>query len=204
MTGKTGRKVSRNLLVCFFGLATLVAGGCKKPSAVPEGGGQESAPAKLDACALITKEEIQSIQGSSINETKSNARSEGAFRVSQCVYIAEDFVKSVSLMVTQSKPEGDGKRTPKDFWQEIFGRYNPEEGASGQGKEGGESGKKGKTPPKKIDGLGDEAYWSTGLTSVLHVLKKDTIVYLSIGGADNDETKMNKSRALMEKALTRL
>ena len=195
MTGK--------LFVCFFGVEVLVAGGCKKPPAVTDQG-KELAPAKSDACGLITHEEIQSIQGSAVKESKSSGRIEGAFRVSQCVYVAEDFVKSVSLMVTQSNPDGQVKRTPKDFWQEIFGRYHKEEETSEPGPQGGESGKKSKTPPKQIDGLGDEAYWSSGITSVLHVLKNDTIIYLSIGGAGNDETKMNKSRALMEKALTRL
>lgn len=195
--------MSTTLFVCFSAVVVLAATGCKKPPTVTDQG-KESPSAKLDACGLITKEEIQSIQGSSIKETKSSGRIEGAFRVSQCVYVAEDFVKSVSLMVTQSNPDGQVKRTPKDFWQEIFGRYHKEQETSEPGQPGGESGKKRKTPPKQIDGLGDEAYWSSGITSVLHVLKNDTIIYLSIGGADNDETKMNKSRALMEKALTRL
>lgn len=196
--------MNRKLFVCFFGAVVLVAAGCKKPPVVPEGA-KETVPAKFDACGLITKEEIQSIQGSPIRETKSTTRGEGAFRASQCIYIAEEFVKSVSLAVTQRNPDVQGARTPKDFWQETFGRFSKGEETPEPGKEGGEEEeKKKKRPPRKIDGLGDEAYWSSGITSALHVLKNDTIIYISLGGPDNDETKLNKSKALVEKALARL
>ena len=195
--------MNRKAFISFFFVALLAAGGCKKPPATTVEK-KEAAPAKFDACGLITREEIESIQGSPVKDTKGTTRSDPAFRVSQCVYVVEEFVKSVSLMVTQGNPEGQGKRTAKDFWQETYGRYNKAEGTAEQGKQGEESEEKNKRPPKKIDGLGDEAYWSSGITTALHVLKGDTIIYLSIGGADNDETKLNKSRALVEKVLARL
>ena len=44
---------------------------------------------KFDACALITKEEIEAIEGSPITDVKSSENSDGEFRVSQCFYTAK-------------------------------------------------------------------------------------------------------------------
>ena len=60
-------------------------------------------------------------------------------------------------------------------------------------------------PPKKIDGLGDEAFWvSNRFGGVLYVLKGDAFISIGVGGTDDEETKLKKSKALAEKALERL
>ena len=62
-------------------------------------------------------------------------------------------------------------------------------------------------PPKKISGVGDEAFWfGSRVGGALYVLKgeKDLFIRISVGGADNEETKINKSKALAQKALKRL
>jgi hypothetical protein len=60
-------------------------------------------------------------------------------------------------------------------------------------------------PPKKIDGIGDEAYWTAGrIGGALYILKDDTFIRISVGGRDKEETKIDKSKALAEKALRRL
>ena len=60
-------------------------------------------------------------------------------------------------------------------------------------------------PPKKIDGVGDEAFWiGNRVGGALYVLKKDAFIRISIGGPDNEESKIKKLKALAEKALPRL
>ena len=169
---------------------------------------------KVDACTLITKEEIQAIQGSPITDTKGSESSAGAFRVSQCYFATAEPNKSVSLAVTQS--EGAGKRSPRDFWNETFGRFK---GSEKEREREGDNEKKESlreqrrgteeehesAPPKKIDGVGEEAYWTASrIGGALYVLKKDAFIRISVGGPDNIETKLTKSKALAAKALPRL
>jgi hypothetical protein len=176
------------------------------PSASPA----QEAP-KFDACALITKEEIQAIQDSPIIDVKSSGNSEGEFEVSQCFYTAKEYSRSVSLAVTQSNPGRPGNRTPKDFWKETFGRFSGDEAASEKEKKetpapGREKGEEEKSiPPKKIDGLGDEAYWTGNrLGGALYVLKKNSFIRVAVGGPDSQEMMITKTKALAEKALSRL
>ena len=58
-------------------------------------------------------------------------------------------------------------------------------------------------PPKKIPGIGDEAYWTAGPGGALYVLKGDAFIRISLGGSDDEETKIEKSKALASKALAR-
>src|SRR5438105_4172534 len=102
------------LVVCFV-ILLLTFGGCKKspdsrstsqpkPTASPAG--NEAALPKFDACTLLTKEEIQAVQGSAITDTKSSENAQGAFRMSQCYFAAAESDKSVSLSVTLAKAGG--------------------------------------------------------------------------------------------------
>ena len=60
-------------------------------------------------------------------------------------------------------------------------------------------------PPKKIDGIGDDAFWSPNpVGGAIYVLKKDVFIRLSIGGRDNEQGKLDKSKALAQKAIDRL
>ncbi len=62
-----------------------------------------------------------------------------------------------------------------------------------------------RVPPKKIEGLGDDAYWvGTRVGGTLYVLKKGAFIRLSLGGPDSQEMKIEKSKKLAEKALGRL
>lgn len=179
-------------------------------STATEKANPESARAELNACALMTKEEVEAIQQSAMQETKSSARPDGAFRLSQCFYTAADFTRSVTVAVTQNDPQGKIKRSPRDFWKETFGRY------SGDQKEGEEDRdekarkprreeeEKELIPPTKITDIGDEAFWTGGPGGTLYVLRKDVFIRISVGGPDNEETKLAKSKALAQQALSRL
>lgn len=136
------------------------------------------------------------------------------FRLSQCYYSAAESGKSVSLALTQANPDYQGKRTPKDFWNETFGPYDQEKEADRisppqSASEGGAKPDKEKedkaAPPRKIDGVGEDAFWvGNRVGGALYVLKDNAILRISVGGPDNQETKITKSKTLALKALRRL
>lgn len=180
-------------VVCFLFLPSIFSG-CEK---------RTSTTAKLDACALIQREEVGAIVGSPIKEVQSSVHAERSFRVSHCLYTAEEFSKSVSFSITQKDPDSSDTRTPKDFWTETFGGYTDEEKEHEADKKepGHDKEEEESPPPKKIDGLGDEAYW---MRSGLYVLRKDVFIRISVGGAGSDDSKLEKSRALAAMAVKRL
>jgi len=204
------------VLVFLFCSLVAICAGCKKHEATQwvSSANQESNQAELDVCGLITKQEIEAIQRSPIKETKSSVRSDAGFRVSQCLYTAEDFSKSVSLAVTQRDPASSGKLSVKDFWNETFVRFTDKEKESNGGKEEREKPRqeprregeeKAFIPPKKIAGIGDDAFWSPNpVGGAIYVLKKDVFIRISIGGHDNEEGKLDKSKALARMAIDRL
>ena len=153
-----------------------------------------------DACGLISKEEVESIQAAPVNETKTSEHSDGALLVSQCFYTAAEFSKSVALALVQSDPKQGSKRSPKDFWKEKFDPYQDEEPKTKSGDE-----KEQGSAPKKIEGLGDDAYWvGNRFGGMLYVLRGDAFISIGVGGTDDEDTKLKKSKALAEKALQHL
>ena len=198
-----------NVLVLLFCSLMAVAPGCKKRETlkpVPKTS-SELDRAQGDVCRLITSEEIGAIQGSPIKEPKGSTRSENGFRVSQCFYTAAEFSKSVNLAVIQKDPDNSAKQSPKDFWKEKFGRFSGDEEARDKNERESERNeeKERLIPPKQIDGIGDEAYWvSNRFGGVLYVLKGDAFISIGLGGTDDEETKLTKSKALAQKALQRL
>ena len=187
------------LLFCFL---LAVGGGCKKretPKPVPKAN-SELGHALDNVCHLITTEEIGAIQGSPIKEPQGSTRSENGFRVSQCFYTAAEFSKSVNLALVQRDPNRSSGRSPKDFWKEKFDPYENEEP-----QRDGEGEKEKGPPPKRIASLGDEAYWASNrFGGTLYVLKGDAFISIGLGGTDDQETKLEKSKAIAQKALQRL
>ena len=61
-----------------------------------------------------------------------------------------------------------------------------------------------KMPPKRIPDLGEEAFWTGGPTGGLFVLQGDFYIRISVGGPDDDATKIRKSTALAQVVLKRL
>ncbi len=195
---------------CALSLLLL---GCGKKAPLSQTGIGKSdvddTSAPFNACTLVTNEEIQATQGSAVSEARSSEKSD-VFHASQCYYVTVQANQSVSLVVTRSL--GAGHRSPKEFWSETFGRYDKGESEEEEEREkdprsrNGRGEKEGETEPKpaKIDGLGDSAYWTGDrFGGALYVLKKDAYLRISIGGRDSDEGKINKSKALAAKALSR-
>ncbi len=178
-------------LLCLATSLLVILWGCKQ---------QRDATVARDACSLISKQEIESVQNAPVKEAKSSEHLDGTFRVSQCLYTAAEFSKSVTLALVRSDPKEGSKRSPKDFWKEKFDPYQNEEPKTKTGEE-----KEQGPAPKKIEGLGDDAYWvANRFGGILYVLKGDAFISIGIGGTDDQETKLKKSKALAEKALQRL
>jgi hypothetical protein len=153
-----------------------------------------------DACSLVSKEEIESVQATPVNDTKSSQRSDDVFLVAQCFYATAESSKSVNLALVQKNPDQQNKRSPKDFWKEKFDPYREEEPKTNRGDE-----KEQGPAPKKISHLGDDAYWAGNrFGGVLYVLKGDAFISIGIGGTDDEATKLKKSKALAQKALQRM
>jgi len=211
-----------NVVISLLSLALFVLASCEKRSSrqpVAEAK-PESSSAKLDACGLLIGAEMEEIMGSPLKETKSSGAANEGVRVSQCFYTAQEFSKSVSLAVTRSDPGSSVKRSANAYWEEMFGRFRNEEKEKARESEGDkekkeslreqrEKGKEeeGGAPPKKISGVGDEAFWiGNRVGGALYVLKKDknAFIRISVGGPDKEEIKIDKCKALAQKAIDRL
>ena len=197
-------------LLPLFAAALLLVGGCGK---LRHQNAQASPLPPLEACSLLTPAEIEAIQGSPIKDTKSSGTANGGLRVSQCFFSAAEFSKSVSLSITQTDTSTPSPRSAKSFWNETFGKF---EGEAKEGKgdeEKRESLREQKREgeeeegarPKKITGVGDAAYWTASrVGGALYVLHKDAFLRISIGGPDPEDKRIEKCKALAEKALARM
>ena len=180
-----------------------------------------SAPAKgkIDACSLLTRQEIQSVQGESLKETKATGTAESGFSISQCFFSLPTLNNSISLVVTQ-KGDGAGARDPKEFWEATFDKESEAEREKERNKKSEKEREKDVKkardrnreeeeeegpPAQKIAGVGDEAFWTgSRVGGALYVLKGNTYLRVSVGGAGSQQTKIDKSKALARLALKRI
>ena len=192
----------------LFAIALVLAiTGCRKSKT--ESASSQSDQTKIVACSLISNDEVQKIQGSPVKDTKPSESADSSFRISQCFYSTEVFNKSVSLAVTQRNPDSTSARDPKTFWKETFGRYQgvvkEQEGDEEKKKSLGEEEEERGQPPKKIEGVGDDAWWTANrMGGALYVLKNNVFIRVSVGGPGSQEDKIEQSKALAAKALSRL
>jgi hypothetical protein len=154
----------------------------------------------LDACAMIEKSEIASVQGAPVQSEVPSTQAGNALAISQCYYTvaSADGSKnlSVHLEVIQADPKGSNPKAVKDYWERAFGEKR-------KGEEGEE--KEASKPPQPVSGVGEEAFWiGNAKVGALYALKKDKMVRLSIGGAYDPKTRLEKSKMLIENVLKRL
>lgn len=182
----------------------------------PSGAAPAPASGNSDACALLTSDEIKAVQGEAVKESKPSQRGEASFAVAQCFYTTPTFTKSVSLEMTQRA--ANAKTSPRDFWEEQFGRYEQAGGRERErerarererekdkGRGGREEEEEEGAPPTPVSGIGDEAFWvNSRVSGTLYVLKGDRFIRISLGGADDDATRQKKAKTLAQKALARL
>lgn len=205
------KRRTRAQLATSLALLAIVAAGCSKsdnpavsttspqPSASVSQSTASATPKREGdgafACTLLTKEETQAVQGEPFKETKASQKSHGGLAISQCYFELPTAVNSIVVTVTQ-RAEGDGGRDPKQNWQELFHRDKASEKKE-EGKE--EHG------PEKIEGLGDEAFWTgSRVGGALYVLKGNSFVRISVGGGGDRAEKIEKSKTLAQSVLNRL
>jgi hypothetical protein len=187
------------IVISLLGIA---AASCSKPktpgltnSTSPPNTPPPAASSPVDdayACTLLTKEEIQAVQGEQFKDTKPSQKSGAGVIVSQCYFELPTAVNSIVLTVTR---KAEGGRDPSQSWQGIFHR----EKALEKKEEGEEKG------PQKIEGIGDEAFWTGNrVGGALYVLKGNCYIRISVGGAGDEAQKIEKSKALAESVLKRL
>lgn len=180
-------------------------------TSTPISGAAPSA-SKIESCKVLTSDELKSVLGEPLKETKASDRADGGFNVSQCFYALPTFSKSVSLSITSA-----GTRDVREFWEETFHREEAEakERARDRKQQKGRVGRDEKerrgeeegegAPPQKVAALADEAFWvASPVGGALYVLKKNTFFRLSIGGSDDQKTRLNKSTELAKKILARM
>lgn len=155
---------------------------------------------KLDACALLTSDEIKSVQGESTKETKLTGQISGGLSISQCFFTLPTFNNSISLIVAH-KGDGAGSREPKEFWRTTF---HSEKRSEREKEARREEAEEESDPPRRVSGLGDEAFWmGNRIAGALYVLKGDAYVRISVGGPA-DKASQNRARLLAQKAISRL
>lgn len=156
---------------------------------------------KVDACAMLTSQDIEPIQGEALKETKLSGTSTGGFNVSQCFFTLPTFTNSISLAVTH-RGDGPGARDPREFWRETF---HKEKGRERERDRAEEEEEEEKSEPQKVTGIGEEAFWmASRAAGALYVLKGNSYVRVSVGGAGDQQTKLKKSKALARKVIARL
>jgi len=178
------------------------------PSSLPVSSEGLAVKPRIDACALLTSKEIESVQGEALKETKLTGQSAGGFSMSQCFFTLPTFTNSISLLVAQ-KGEGAGANDPKEYWRDTFNedkgkdKNKDRDRAPDRDKEKGEE-EEG-APPQRVSGVGDEAYWmGSRVGGALYALKGNAYLRISIGGPSDQANKIRKTKTLAQKALARL
>ena len=166
-----------------------------------------SGPASLDACALIEKSEIASVQGLPVQQIQATSQKHGDLDFAQCYYtaISADGSKNLSVYVQVIKRNATSVRRDvvKEFWKERFGRESKERDSKEKRKEERDE-EEAINPPLRVSGVGDEAFWlGTSRGGALFVLKNGKVLRVSVGGSDA-KAQIEKSKTLAQKALGRL
>lgn len=156
--------------------------------------GRAQAQPERDPCRLLSDAEIRATQGHAPAQKIPSEQPAGSFRFTQCFYRTPEYTSSVSVAVGIPL-QSDAKRAgPRQYWQQQF--HSPVKAVPGRKK---------KEPPKRVAGLGEEAFWvGDPMTGALYVLKGEVFLRVSVGGPPDQAEKIKRSRALASHALKRL
>jgi hypothetical protein len=187
------------LMLCFLPLAGVM-------SARQKATHDSVKQARPDACAMLTRADVQKVQGYAVQETKPSTPPAGGLIMSQCLFRTANPSKSVSVALALP-----GSTSPRTFWhkQFPFTKASAEDAAEKKRAAGSKQEKKEEeeesTRPRTIQGIGEQAYWvGSPMTGALYVLKGDTFLRISVGGVREESTRIEKSVALARLALKRL
>ena len=148
-----------------------------------------------DPCRLLTDAEVRAVQGHAPTQKIPSEQPAGSFQFTQCFYRTQELSSSVSVAL--GIPLSDGKRSgPRDYWQAQFKR---------EGREEREESDEKKNEPRRVAGLGDEAFWvGDPVTGALYVLRGEVFLRVSVGGSPDQAQKIKRARTLAIYALKRL
>jgi len=169
----------------------------------------QTVKSKIDACSLLTSDDIKSVQGEAYKDAQRSDRQDGDFIVAQCYFALPTTANSVVLNVTTAR-EG-ASTNPRKFWESTFTHSSEAPRDRDKEKDKAKSGEKREAEeeeapkPEKTAGLGEDAYWlASRVGGALYVLKGDEFFRISVGGAGDAKSKLNKSMTLAQRVLKKL
>ncbi len=169
-------------------------------TAPPKLAGHETA--KVDACGLLTSSDIQSVQGEAVIDSKLSSTSQRGVNVSQCFFTLPTFANSISLSLT-TRGEGKEAQDPKAVWNDTFREEHRDSDNQKQDRTADED--EASAPHQKVPGLGQDAYWiGSRVGGALYVLKGNSFIRISVGGAGDQAAKVRKSQMLAQKILPKI
>jgi hypothetical protein len=161
-----------------------------------------ASPRLPNACQLLTARDIAHVQGEEFKTAKLTESEANGLTVSQCFYALPSFTSSVSVDVMRGKT--------KAFWRGHFASAREAAGDDNdrdrsKGAPASREAEEHQSAALKVKGVGDAAVWSGNRAAgALYVLKGDTIVRVSVGGAGSQEQKIERSKKLAARALRKL
>ena len=188
-------------------LVAVPLGACSKretPPASPEptaerrdaDAGEPQGPAgaaAIDACKLLSNDEIAAVQGEAPARALLVGESAGPLSVSQCNFLLPTGSNSLSVRVVQ-RGNGPEARDPREVCRETFHRPAAESADKRYARE-----------YQKVEGVGEEAFWLGNRKSGgLHVLSGDRYIRVSVGGQEEIPAKIQKCSKLAHLVLPRL
>jgi len=146
-------------------------------------------PAKTDACALLTNEDVQRVLGVSVRERQPGTQDARGVLLAQC-YLSTGSARSISIALAGSTRAGGRTITPRQFWRDNF--HEKDEGKAAAPE----------SEARPVAGVGDEAYWSgSRVAGALYVLRGDRFIRVSVGGIADENQRIEASRRLALAAL---
>jgi hypothetical protein len=188
------------LMLCFLLLADVSWAAQKTAH-------NSARPAKAaDPCKLLTGADIKAVQGDAVQETKPSTQPSGGLVMSQCLFHTTNPSKSVSVAIASA-----GSSSPRAFWQKQFQSADPtseekeHEKTVAEHKQGKHEEDEESTRPRKIAGVGEQAYWvGSPMVGALYVLKGNSFLRISVGGVREEPARIQKSVTLARLALKRM
>jgi hypothetical protein len=184
-------------------------------------------PRQNAACALLSGADVEAVQGEAVAESQGTEHTAGALITSQCFYRLPSFEKSFSLELIRANPDNPSKDAVKEYLREKYERAEAEheaeerrerarekelerERAQGSVREGGHKEEEAekreeKGPPRRISGVGDEAFWARNHgTGALFVRRGDVGFSLTLSGSEDSDARIRRATALARRILKRL
>ena len=155
---------------------------------------------------LLSGAETETVQGEPVKETRASTQPSGGMLISQCVFHAATFAKSVHVALATPERAGRSGLAPREFWQrQSHSTEVKEEETSVAAKESDQEREEEANKARLIGGLGEEAYWvGNPVAGALYVLQGDVFLRISVGGVREESARIEKTKILARAVVKRL